>query len=183
MQVTVRFRKLPWFIQTQPNQVMEPVESLDEPEAVPGVSELVVLTLVSLDGGRFQVTAQEGGISGLIRKAMEVQPDVRELQIALTSDVLELVTEYMRYHKGKEASPPARPLASKRMSDVCEDPWDAAFIDRAVYPARRRLYSLIAAANYMDIYTLLHLAAAKTVSLIKGVPLERLGAALDPETC
>lgn len=59
------------------------------------------------------------------------------------------------------------------MKDVCKDPWDADFIDK-IGENRAVLYDLTLSANYMDIKSLMYLGAAKTASLIKGQPLEKI---------
>lgn len=153
------------------------IESLDEPVE----PNCTVLTLVSSDGGRFQVTATEASISGLLRNAIECQPEARELPVSVPACCLDFVVEYMRHHNGKEASPPAKPLRTVVMTDVCEDIWDAVFIDRVTHNSKRRVYDLITVANYMHIPTLLHLSCAKVASFVKGVPLEHLRRALMPD--
>ncbi len=87
--------------------------------------------------------------------------------------ILTLVVEYMLHHQGIEPPIVEKPLRSKKMSDVCKDKWDAAFID-TIGEDRQKLYDLILAANYMDIKSLLHLGCAKVASLIKGMPLEKI---------
>eukprot|EP00463_Aulacantha_scolymantha_P000166 TRINITY_DN1097_c0_g2_i1.p1 TRINITY_DN1097_c0_g2~~TRINITY_DN1097_c0_g2_i1.p1 ORF type:complete len:109 (+),score=21.46 TRINITY_DN1097_c0_g2_i1:392-718(+) len=79
----------------------------------------------------------------------------------------------MEHHKGVELKPVESPLKSTKMAEVCEDQWDASFID-GIGEIRQDLYDLILAANYMDIKSLLHLGLAKVASLIKGKPLDKL---------
>ena len=83
------------------------------------------------------------------------------------------IIEYLVHHKGTEPSLPEKPLKSNVMKNVCEDPWDAEYIDK-VGERRQLLYDLILAANYMDIKSLLHLGCAKVATLLKGVPLEKI---------
>jgi hypothetical protein len=72
-----------------------------------------------------------------------------------------------------------KPLRSKIMKEVCAHKWDAEFIDK-IGEERKKLYNLILGANYLDVKSLLHLACAKTGSLIKGQPLEKVKEILSP---
>ena len=138
------------------------------------------LTIKSKDGQTFSVPRKHALISNLITTSLEQDASAEEVPIpGVKADVLKLVVEYMEHHKGSKGEPPEKPLRSKKMSDVCKDPWDAQFIDR-IGEARQTLYDLILAANYMDIHCLLHLGCAKVASLIKGQPLEKIKDILDP---
>jgi S-phase kinase-associated protein 1 len=79
----------------------------------------------------------------------------------------------MNHHKGKEPPLIEKPLRSRFMIEICKDPWDADFIDR-IGEDRKDLYDLMLAANYMDMQPLLYIGAAKTATLVKGQPLDKI---------
>lgn len=98
----------------------------------------------------------------------------------VNGDILQLVVNYMKEHKGVEPSIIEKPLRSKVMKEVCPYKWDADYIDQ-IGDNRQQLYDVILAANYLDIKSLLHLGCAKVASLIKGQPLEKIKEILDPK--
>jgi len=121
------------------------------------------LKLNSKDGKAFPVERKHAFISNLIKTGLENDDKADEFPVpGVTAPILE------------------KPLRSKVMRDVCQDKWDAEFIDR-IGETRQVLYDLILAANYMDIKGLLHLGCAKVASLIKGQPLEKIKEILDPK--
>jgi len=95
-------------------------------------------------------------------------------------ETLKHIVDYMNHHKGSEPPIIEKPLRNKKMSENVKDKWDAPFIDGIADKSKQNLYSLILAANYMDIKALLHLGCAKVASLIKGQPLEKIKEILDP---
>jgi len=139
------------------------------------------LKLNSKDGKAFPVERKHAFISNLIKTGLENDDKADEFPVpGVTAPILEKVVEYMTHHKGTEPPIIEKPLRSKVMRDVCQDKWDAEFIDR-IGETRQVLYDLILAANYMDIKGLLHLGCAKVASLIKGQPLEKIKEILDPK--
>jgi len=139
------------------------------------------LKLNSKDGKAFPVERKHAFISNLIKTGLENDDKADEFPVpGVTAPILEKVVEYMSHHKGTEPPIIEKPLRSKVMRDVCQDKWDAEFIDR-IGETRQVLYDLILAANYMDIKGLLHLGCAKVASLIKGQPLEKIKEILDPK--
>jgi len=138
------------------------------------------LSIKSKDGTAYSINRKYALISNLITTSLEQDASAEEVPIpGVKGDILKFVVEYFEHHKGTKGEPPEKPLRSKKMTDVCKDPWDAQFIDR-IGEQRQTLYDLILAANYMDIHCLLHLGCAKVASLIKGQPLEKIKDILDP---
>jgi hypothetical protein len=150
--------------------------SLDEATG----SEMV--TLITKDNKRFQVSKKNALISKLLSATIEGDPTVTEIptpQVSSTS--MEHIIRYMNEHAGVEAKIIPKPLVSKKMADNCTDyPWDAAFVDgiggtESSSPQNRELmYQLILDANFLDIKALLHLFCAKVGTWIKGAPLEKI---------
>lgn len=130
-----------------------------------------MLTLISQGGARATLPRQFALISNLAKISLEADPSATELPLLSVKDsVLPKVVEYMQHHKGVAMPILAHPLRSSVMAEVCQDKWDATFID-AIADDRQMLYDVILTANYLDIKCLLHLGSAKVASLIKGKPL------------
>lgn len=131
------------------------------------------LKLVSQEGKEFELDRKSAFISKLVKTSVETDASASEVPIpSAKSEILALVVDYMKHHKGTEPPIIDKPLRSKSMKDVCHQ-WDAEYID-GIGENRQKLYDLILAANYMDIKSLLHLGCAKVASLIKGQPLEKI---------
>jgi len=140
-----------------------------------------IITLKSSDGKAFEIPRNYAYLSNLVKTSLETDAAATELPLSgVKSDVLAKIVEYLIHHAGKEPGVPEKPLRSKNMKEVCAaHPWDADFID-AVAVSKQSLYDVILGANYLDIKSLLHLGCAKVASLIKGVPLAKIKAILDP---
>jgi len=140
------------------------------------------LKLVAKDGKTsFEVDKKHAFVSNLVKTSLENDASASSLDIpGVSGPILEKVVEYINHHKGQEPPIIEKPLRSKVLKDVCQDKWDAEYIDK-IGENRQNLYDLILAANYMDIKSLLHLGCAKVASLIKGQPLEKIKEILDPK--
>jgi len=140
------------------------------------------LKLVAKDGKTtFEVDKKHAFVSNLVKTSLENDTSASSLDIpGVSGPILEKVVEYINHHKGAEPPIIEKPLRSKVLKDVCQDKWDAEYIDK-IGENRQNLYDLILAANYMDIKSLLHLGCAKVASLIKGQPLEKIKEILDPK--
>lgn len=87
----------------------------------------------------------------------------------LKEGVLEYIVQYLEYHKGNDVGIPSKPLKSKKMIDVCEDKWDAEYIDN-IHDKHgiKFMTKFVDGANFLIIRPLLYLTCAKIASLIKG---------------
>jgi len=113
-------------------------------------------------------------ISVLVKTSIENDQSATEVPLpGVEGPILLEVIRYMEHHRGVEPPIVEKPLRSKVMKEVCQDSWDAEYID-TIGDDRQKLYDVILAANYMDIKSLLHLGCAKVASLIKGQPLEKI---------
>ncbi|GAB5363804.1 hypothetical protein AAMO2058_000914400 [Amorphochlora amoebiformis] len=146
-----------------------------------GEVDNVEIVLKSKDGKEYTVVRKYAFVSTLVKTGLENDRAAKEIPVpGVEGKILEKVVEYMKFHQGKEAPLVEKPLRSKKMKEVCKEPWDATFID-GIGEDRQTLYDVILAANYMDIKALLHLGCAKVASLIKGQPLEKIKEILDPK--
>lgn len=147
----------------------EEVEAQDDEDDM-----MDTMNLISKEGKQFEVLKRNAMISVLVAVAVGNEPNTVDFPVSgVRSEILDIVIEYMNHHEGTEPSIIEKPLKSTRMKDVCEEPWDAAWIDK-IADSRQCLYELILAANVMDIKGLLHLTCAKVASMIKGQPTENL---------
>jgi len=139
------------------------------------------LKLTSKDNKKYTIPKKHAFISVLVKTSIENDEGATEVPLpGVEGDILQFVVEYMDHHDGVESPIVESPLKSTVMKEVCQDDWDATFIDE-IGEIRQDLYDLILAANYMDIKSLLHLGLAKVASLIKGQPLDQLKSILSTD--
>lgn len=151
------------------------VAGLDEEEEAPST-----VILVAVDGGEVLVEREHAVAASLVRATLENDRTARRVPIpGVESRPLRAVAAYLAHHEGREAAPPAYPLQSRWMKRVCEDPWDAQFVDR-LGDQPDTLAAVLLAANYVGLDALVHLCAAKIASQIKDIPLEQMEDALAP---
>jgi hypothetical protein len=102
-----------------------------------------------------QVPRRSVNLSRMLSAAIDTDQHAPLVTLDLSGRVLGWVAEYMHRHEDGEPPVVDFPLRSKRMADMCADPWDACFIDK-VCPLDVAL-----AAHYLDMEVLLHLCCAK----------------------
>lgn len=140
------------------------------------------ITLLSKDGQPVRVKRRQALISEVVRVSLEQDSKATEVPLpSVDYQTLLLIQTFMEHHDGKDCDIVEKPLRSKKMKDVCKDPWDADFVN-VIALDRQKLYDLILACNYMDIKGCMHLGCAKVASLIKGQPMEEIKKILDPDT-
>lgn len=96
-----------------------------------------------------------------------------EVPLHATAHCVALVAEYVAYRRDEVAEIPAAPLTTRIMRNVLKDTRDAVFIDAVAEENKQCLYDLIPMGNYLDMAPLMHLAAAKMSTYIKGYPAAR----------
>jgi len=174
--------------QGKDKEVVEANDGADE-KVADGVGDLGLddenlegtIKLKAKGGEEHSVEKKHAFISVLVRTSIENDSTATEVPLPGVEDnILKLIVDYMKHHEGTELPPVESPLKSCVMKEVCQDKWDAEFIDN-IGVKRQNLYDLILAANYMDIKSCLHLGLAKVASLIKGKPLDQLKEILSTE--
>merc|ERR1711964_326038 len=85
--------------------------------------------------------------------------------------ILNLIVDYLKHHDGKVPADIAKPIRNVKMEKICEDPWDAEYINKQT---KKVIFQIILGANYMDIKSLLDLGCAKIATLIKGKSPEQI---------
>ena len=129
-----------------------------------------MITLVSSDGEKLQVTSKAAQRSQLVKGIIEDYPDDAEVPLNnVKSNILKKIKEYLDHYQDSEPKEIERPLASQNYQE-CVDPWDFEFINVDL----DLIFEIILAANYMDIKPLLELASSKVASIIKGKTPEEI---------
>lgn len=123
-----------------------------------------IITLVSSDGDKYQISEKAARRSQLIKGIIDDYPDDPEIPLHnVKSHILAKIKEYLEYYKDVEPKEIERPLPSSNFNE-CVDPWDYQFIDQEL----DIIFEIILSANYMDIKPLMELASSKVASIIKG---------------
>jgi len=124
-----------------------------------------IITLVSNDGQKFELTLRIARMSEFIKIATDGDIDTTEINVDVTGDVLSSIIEYLTYHEVIEPSDIKKPLETNNLNDVVKDVWDVKWISQ--FNPKELVY-FIKCVNYMDIEPLLELGCAKIASIIKG---------------
>ena len=129
-----------------------------------------MITLVSSDGEKMQVTAKAAQRSQLVKGIIEDYPDDAEVPLNnVKSNILKKIKEYLDHYQDTDPKEIERPLASQNFQE-CVDPWDFEFINVDL----DLIFEIMLASNYMDIKPLLELATSKVASIIKGKTPEEI---------
>ncbi len=123
-----------------------------------------MITLVSSDGEKIQISAKAAQRSQLVKKIIETHPDDVEIPLSnVKSSILKKIKEYLEYYQDSEPKEIEIPLPSRNYQD-CVDPWDFEFINIEL----DIIFEIIFAAEYMDIKPLKYLGSSKIASTIKA---------------
>lgn len=123
-----------------------------------------IITLVSSDGDKYQISEKAARRSQLIKGIIDDYPDDPEVPLHnVKSQILQKIITYLEYYKDNEPREIERPLPSNNYNE-CVDAWDYQFIDLEL----DLIFEIILAANYMDIKPLMELASSKVASIIKS---------------
>lgn len=109
-------------------------------------------------------------LSKLLSTRVEAGAQRIELE-QVNTESMRKVLGFLNHHGARAPAPIARPIRSVKMARICEDPWDAQFMDGCT---RKMVFKIILAANYLDCPSLLHLGCAKIATLIKGKSPEEI---------
>jgi S-phase kinase-associated protein 1 len=146
--------------------VVEEVKRTDEKEVEGDI------TLIPKDEKTgFTLPKKYAFLSVLVKCTCEQDNDATQIDLQVSTDILEKIISYLNHHEGVEPTEIKKPLRSLDMSKVVTDVWDSTFINS--FP-QQELHDIITASNYMNIPSLLHLGCAKVASLIKGKSNEEI---------
>ena len=137
--------------------------------------------LVSSNKVKFPITKKEMKLSTLIKTAISVSKDDRDIPIPFVKEsTMKHVMTYLKYHAVNPIpnNNTSEELQSNVFSDEVKCEWDVKFIENDIMgdpeTAKSNIYDLINAANYMDIEPLLQIACTKIASMIKGESLDSI---------
>ena len=120
--------------------------------------EATMFTLYSSEQTEHSVPLEWCRNSKMIMSMVE-ESNNTELSVSnASSDIIELVVEYLEIHKGVEGEYPDKPLKSMDMQKICKNPLDFPFIDKI---SLSNVYNLAIAANWLGCSDLLELCCAK----------------------
>lgn len=139
--------------------------------------------VVTSDDIKFILTKEEIVLAKLLETANRNYFKNEDMPLPIPSvhsSVMSKIVVYMKYHSKnpilENNTPDKLTSCSFKENIKCE--WDVEFIENTVMgnpeTAKDNLYSLIRAANYMDIQPLLQLACTKVASMIKGKSLDKI---------
>ena len=129
-----------------------------------------MITLVSSDGEKMQISAKAAQRSQLVKGIIEDYPDDAEVPLNnVKSNILKKIKDYLEHYQESEPQEIERPLASQNYQE-CVEAWDYEYINVEL----DLIFEIILAANYMDIKPLLELASSKIASIIKGKTPEEI---------
>ena len=129
------------------------------------------ITLVTVDGEKFELTKAQSAMSGLITSMLDnLDDDEDELPILndINSKTLRKVIEYLDYHKDVPTPDIPKPLETTIEEAVPE--WDANYINLS----QEELFELVMAANFLDINPLINLVWWGGLILILGTLIATL---------
>ena len=129
-----------------------------------------MLTLVSSEGEKMQISVKAAQRSQMIKRIIDDFPNETEIPLEnVRSNILKKIKEYLDHYQDTDPKEIERPLASQNFQE-CVDPWDFEFINVDL----DLIFEIMLASNYMDIKPLLELASSKVASIIKGKTPEEI---------
>lgn len=129
--------------------------ALNEESTAPNWPNEVLTLRSGRDDFEQLVPRRSAGLSRMLTTALDADQNAARVTLDLSGTALRWVAEYMHHHRDGEPDVVDFPLRSKRMADMCADPWDASFVDQVC------AVDVALAAHYLDMPVLLHLCCAK----------------------
>jgi hypothetical protein len=160
------------------------MESLDT--VAEGAKEIKII--VGTSGKEYIMKKSYAEVSSIMKSQFEIRTQGNsndDLTVKLadfTPERFHPIYKFLMHQKGTDCKIPPKPLNSKDMKQICDDPEVARMIDELDDNGRNRagLYALIMDCNYLGIQGLLHVACAKVASIIAGEPLSKVTELLKP---
>ena len=129
------------------------------------------ITLKSSDNQSFQIGTKAASRSKLINDILKDYQDESDFPLPeVDGKTLKKIIEYLEHYKDSEPKEIPKPLKDSKLENVIEK-WDADYI---LPIPKEECVSIINAANYMDIPSLLQLACAKIAALMMDLPVEEI---------
>ena len=129
------------------------------------------ITLKSSDNQSFQIGTKAASRSKLINDILKDYQDESDFPLPeVDGKTLKKIIEYLEHYKDSEPKEIPKPLKDSKLENVIEK-WYADYI---LPIPKEECVSIINAANYMDIPSLLQLACAKIAALMMDLPVEEI---------
>ena len=129
------------------------------------------ITLKSSDNQSFQIGTKAASRSKLINDILKDYQDESDFPLPeVDGKTLKKIIAYLEHYKDSEPKEIPKPLKDSKLENVIEK-WDADYI---LPIPKEECVSIINAANYMDIPSLLQLACAKIAALMMDLPVEEI---------
>lgn len=148
---------------------------------------------------RFPIRRSAAMLAGFFRTILEEVNDSDEipvppssnLDVAGMEEVLEFIVAYLEYHRDHPVPEDnlTKPAKSNILRENVKCEWDCDFIDNTVIQfenghsdkGKKRLYDTIQVANFLEIKTLLELGCLCVALTIKGLPVDQVKDAINPD--
>ena len=113
-------------------------------------------------------------LSKIIQDQIKNDPTSSEFALSdVDQQIGQFIADYLNHHNGKAPAPIAQPLTGTTSKEICEDAWDADFIDNVFSKGAKSLRELSNSALKLDIRPLYLLCCAKWALLVRGLPVEQ----------
>jgi S-phase kinase-associated protein 1 len=126
-----------------------------------------IVTLISKDGRAFHLQKNQVSLSGMLSSVVNCDHDVSTVDLnQVEGQTLELVVQFLEHHNGVVPADIKKPVKAANLSEIVTS-WDASFINTLTFP---QLRTLILAANYLEIQSLLEICCAKVAITLGKKP-------------
>ena len=155
-------------------------------ETIVGLDEDSSPKMITIECGTekqpFYIEKDYLNISKLFVRVFEQDPTTTVIQsTSVTPSVFSEILKYMNHHKGVDPPVIEYPAKSANMSENCNDPWDATFIDTLWNQSKKLYYEVFNTANFLEIQSLVYLCACKIGTVIINCTSDNVANVLIPE--
>ena len=134
------------------------------------ISKNCTITLISSDSQTFVISKKAAMRVELIKDSIDDNQNNVDFPVpTIKGEVLKKVVEYLEHYENQEPPKIECPLPNRDFKDIVGE-WNYNYIDDSF----DRIISLIQAANYQNINSLLQLGSAKVASSIIGKTTEEI---------
>ena len=170
----------------------KPIEEFEEVklvEEIKGLDDIVIedtIILISKDTTKFTIRKKALYGSVFLKTIIEGDPSVKEIELpSVNANTLTYIVQYLESLVGEEEIEIIPKIKSNVFSENVKRDIDVQFVNNLMRnhsTAKKELYDLIEASNYMDINSLLHLLCTKVACMLKGRSLEDISKIISLDT-
>jgi len=114
------------------------------------------------DGLSVNLTKTEARLSSYFYDIFKENKMDSKMEVDVGSEELKNVVKFLKRHQGKRPKSPTKPITTRDMVKLVEDPWDAVFIDRF---DKKGVYDFILACYYTKVQSGVLLGCCKLATL------------------